>query len=131
MVINSNLWTFEEFPNDIIPQDTSIILKKHLETLFAYKYLSIKIFSELLNKNIMFLTTLHFIGFFLLIKKKILEMYLQKEFTKHIFFESMHGLYSQFSFFCIIVYIVFQFKHNPLKCTYGLFLHSVVWGNNI
>ena len=37
-----DLWNFEEFPNEIIYQDTNIIFEKHLRAiLFAQKYLKI------------------------------------------------------------------------------------------
>ena len=58
-------------------------------------------------------------------------MYLQKELTKQIFVDGMDGFYSQFFFFCIIRYIVFQFKHNFFEYMYKLFLHYIVWGKNI
>ena len=81
--------------------------------------------------KIFVLTTLYFIWFFILMKKRFCEIYIQKSSRNRCFIEGMHGLYYQFSFFCIIRYIIFQFKQNIFDCKHELFLYSVVWGKNI
>ena len=56
------------------------------------------------------LDMLYFIGFILLLKNNIV-CYVRKIVSQNIFFvESKKLLYSQFSFFCIIGYFIFQFK---------------------
>ena len=44
------------------------------------------------------------------------------------FVEGTYGLYSQFFLFCIVFYIVFQFKGDLFECMYEIFLSSVVQG---
>ena len=38
-------------------------------------------------------------------------MYVQKEFTKHVFVDGKYKLYSQFYLFCIISYFLFELWH--------------------
>ena len=62
-------------------------------------------------------------------------MYVRKQFMKQFLVEGTQGFYSTSILFHIIGYNLLQFKqihsgldHIIFKCTYELFLHSVVWG---
>ena len=72
--------------------------------------------------KIFVLSTFYFIGLLIVVKRNIWYNVRTKRVDEGDFFaEGTYRFYSQLCFFCIIGYIVFQFKHIIFEYTYGFF----------